>query len=126
MNSTPRDNVDFPEAESPANACSTGRRPASRAATLGAIEGTESSDMGMSLRREDSPLQGHPAPIKEMPWVDVATGSLGQGLAAGLGMALAMRMDTTEARVWVMLGDSEMAEGSVSEAMEATAFHDAR
>jgi transketolase len=94
-------------------------------ATLKAA-GAFDDDMLMSLRREGSPLQGHPAPIKEMPWVDVATGSLGQGLAAGLGMALAMRMDAVEARVWVMLGDSEMAEGSVWEAMEATAFHDAR
>jgi len=87
--------------------------------------GAFDDEMLMSLRREGSPLQGHPAPIKEMPWVDVATGSLGQGLAAGLGMALAMRMDHVEARVWVMLGDSEMAEGSVWEAMEATAFHGA-
>src|SRR3954469_12275440 len=77
----------------------------------------------LSLRREGSPLQGHPVPIPEMPWVDVATGSLGQGLADGLGMALAMRMDGIDARVWVLLGDSEMAEGSVWEAMEATAFH---
>ena len=87
--------------------------------------GAFDDEMLMSLRREGSPLQGHPAPIKEMPWVDVATGSLGQGLAAGLGMALAMRIDHVEARVWVMLGDSEMAEGSVWEAMEATAFHGA-
>ena len=85
--------------------------------------GAFDDDVLMSLRREGSPLQGHPVPIPEMPWVDVATGSLGQGLAAGLGMALAMRMDTIAARVWVMLGDSEMAEGSVWEAMEATAFH---
>jgi transketolase len=87
--------------------------------------GAFDDDVLLSLRREGSPLQGHPVPIKEMPWVDVATGSLGQGLAAGLGMALAMRMDQVDARVWVMLGDSEMAEGSVWEAMEATAFHGA-
>jgi transketolase len=87
--------------------------------------GAFDDDALMSLRREGSPLQGHPVPIPEMPWVDVATGSLGQGLASGLGMALAMRMDTITARVWVMLGDSEMAEGSVWEAMEATAFHGA-
>ena len=93
-------------------------------ATLKAV-GAFDDEMLLSLRREGSPLQGHPAPVDEFPWVDVATGSLGQGLAAGLGMALAMRMDDIAARVWVLLGDSEMAEGSVWEAMEATAFHGA-
>jgi transketolase len=92
-------------------------------ATLKAA-GAFDDEMLLSLRREGSPLQGHPAPI-EFPWVDVATGSLGQGLAAGLGMALAMRIDDIPARVWVLLGDSEMAEGSVWEAMEAVAFHGA-
>ena len=89
--------------------------------TAGAFD----DEMLLSLRREGSPLQGHPAPIDAFPWVDVATGSLGQGLAAGLGMALAMRIDDISARVWVLLGDSEMAEGSVWEAMEAVAFHGA-
>ena len=93
-------------------------------ATLKAV-GAFDDEMLLSLRREGSPLQGHPAPVDGFPWVDVATGSLGQGLAAGLGMALAMRMDDIAARVWVLLGDSEMAEGSVWEAMEATAFHGA-
>ena len=93
-------------------------------AALKAI-GAYDDEMLLSLRKEGSPLQGHPAPIRELPWVDVATGSLGQGLAAGLGMALAMRLDGVDARVWVMLGDSEMAEGSVWEAMEATSFHGA-
>jgi transketolase len=93
-------------------------------ATLKAA-GAFDDDELLTLRRDGSPLQGHPVPIHEFPWVDVATGSLGQGLAAGFGMALAMRMDRIDARVWVMLGDSEMAEGSVWEAMEAIAFHDA-
>ncbi|HEX6401084.1 MAG TPA: transketolase, partial [Actinomycetota bacterium] len=77
----------------------------------------------LSLRRFGSPIQGHPAPVPELPWVEAATGSLGQGLAIGLGMALAMRIDGSPGRVWVLVGDSEMAEGSVWEAMEATAFH---
>ncbi|HEX5141572.1 MAG TPA: transketolase [Dehalococcoidia bacterium] len=77
----------------------------------------------LSLRRFGSPLQGHPVPLPEMPWVDVATGSLGQGLAMGVGMALAMKLDVSPGRVWVLMGDSESAEGSVWEAMEAASFH---
>ena len=79
----------------------------------------------MSFRRFGSPVQGHPVPVDDMPWIDVATGSLGQGLPIGLGMALAMRMDRIPARVWVLLGDSESAEGSVWEAMENASFHGA-
>jgi transketolase len=77
----------------------------------------------MSFRRFGSPVQGHPVPLDEMPWIDVATGSLGQGLPIGLGMALAMKLDTSPARVWVLLGDSEVAEGSVWEAIENASFH---
>jgi transketolase len=77
----------------------------------------------MSFRRFGSPVQGHPVPLDDMPWVDVATGSLGQGLPIGLGMAMAMRMDGIPARVWVLLGDSESAEGSVWEAMQNASFH---
>jgi transketolase len=91
--------------------------------TLKAV-GAISDEQLLSLRRFGSPIQGHPAPVPEMPWVDVATGSLGQGLAVGLGMALAMRLDGTGGRVFVLLGDSEAAEGSVWEAMEAAAFHE--
>jgi transketolase len=85
--------------------------------------GAISDDELLSLRRFGSPIQGHPAPVPELPWVDVATGSLGQGLPIGLGMAFAQRLDGVPARVWVLIGDSEMAEGSVWEAMEAAAFH---
>jgi len=92
-------------------------------ATLKAI-GAISDEQLMSLRRFGSPIQGHPAPVPEMPWIDVATGSLGQGLAVGLGMALAMRLDGSGGRVFVLMGDSEAAEGSVWEAMEAASFHE--
>ena len=79
----------------------------------------------LSFRRFGSPVQGHPAPLPEMPWIDVATGSLGQGLPIALGMALAMKMDAIPARVWCLMGDSEVAEGSVWEAMENASHHGA-
>ena len=68
------------------------------------------------LRTFSSRLEGHPIPGRA-PGVRVATGSLGQGLAAAIGMALAIRRDGGEQRVYVLLGDGEMAEGSVWEAM---------
>lgn len=84
--------------------------------------GAISDDELMSLRELGSRLEGHPVP-EVLPWVDVATGSLGQGLAMGVGMALAGKyLDKLPYRVWVLLGDSEMAEGSVWEAM-STASH---
>lgn len=67
-----------------------------------------------SYRTFSSNLEGHPTP--RMPWVKVATGSLGQGLSAGVGMALALKMHKSPAKVFVMLGDGECAEGSVWEA----------
>ena len=68
-------------------------------------------------RRLGSRLEGHPTPV--LPWVDVATGSLGQGLPDGVGVALAGKyLDELPYRVWVLCGDSEMAEGSVWEALD--------
>ena len=87
--------------------------------------GAIGDDQLLSFRRFGSPVQGHPAPLPEMPWIDVATGSLGQGLPIALGMALAMRMDGIPARVWCLMGDSEVAEGSVWEAMENASHHGA-
>ena len=91
-------------------------------AALKAI-GAITDEQMLTLRRMGSPVQGHPAPVPEMPWVDVATGSLGQGLPVSLGMALAMRLDGAPGRVWCLMGDSETAEGSVWEAMAAASFH---
>ena len=68
-------------------------------------------------RRFGSRLQGHPTPV--LPWVDVATGSLGQGLPDGVGVALAGKyLDRVPFRVWVLCGDSELAEGSIWEALD--------
>ncbi|HEY2943978.1 MAG TPA: transketolase [Vicinamibacteria bacterium] len=74
-----------------------------------------------TLRRFDSRLEGHPTP--RVPWVRVATGSLGQGLCAGVGMAWARKLDQSEGRVYVLLGDGEAAEGSVWEAAEFASFY---
>ena len=71
----------------------------------------------LSFREFGSRLQGHPTP--ELPWVDVATGSLGQGLPISVGIALAAdRLERSDLRVWVLCGDSELAEGSMWEAFE--------
>jgi transketolase len=85
--------------------------------------GAISDEELLTFRRFGSPLEGHPVPRPEMPWVDVATGSLGQGLPIGLGMAFGLRMDDLPGRSWVLLGDSEVAEGSVWEAMENASYH---
>lgn len=84
--------------------------------------GAISDEQLMALRTFGSPLEGHPAPV--LPWVEVATGSLGQGLAIGVGLALAGRyLDNLPYRVWVLSGDSEMAEGSVWEAVDHAGFY---
>ncbi|MCC6617489.1 MAG: transketolase [Chloroflexi bacterium] len=84
--------------------------------------GAISDDEMMTFRKFGSRMEGHPTPV--LPWVDVATGSLGQGLPIGVGVAMAgKRLDRLPYRVWVLCGDSEMAEGSMWEAFEAGAFH---
>src|SRR5881227_2772677 len=85
--------------------------------------GAVSVDDLKTYRQFGSMLEGHPTP--RIPWVDVATGSLGQGLPYGVGMALAgKRLDRLPFRVWVLLGDSEIAEGSQWEALEHAAFYE--
>src|SRR5215510_8339363 len=63
----------------------------------------------LTLRRLDSVLEGHPTP--RIPWVDVATGSLGQGLSVGLGNSFAAKLDSLPFSTFVLLGDGECAEG---------------
>ncbi|WP_064455383.1 transketolase [Streptomyces hygroscopicus] len=75
----------------------------------------------LTFRKRGSRLEGHPTP--RLPWVDVATGSLGQGLPYGVGTALSgKRLDHLPYRVWVLCGDSELAEGSVWEAFEHAGY----
>src|SRR5688572_9630061 len=74
-----------------------------------------------TLRRSDSPLEGHPTP-RVPGWVRVATGSLGQGLSAASGMALARRLAKDPGRVYCLMGDGEVAEGSVWEAAQLAAY----
>ena len=79
--------------------------------------GAISDDELMTFRKFGSKLEGHPTPV--LPWVDVATGSLGQGLPIGVGIALAgKRPLEAPYRVWVLVGDSETAEGSIWEAFD--------
>jgi transketolase len=75
----------------------------------------------LTLRKFDSDLEGHPTP--RLPWVDVATGSLGQGLCAGVGIALNARRINSDYRTYVLMGDGETAEGSVWEAAHVAGYH---
>jgi transketolase len=75
----------------------------------------------LKLRRIDSDLEGHPTP--RLPFVDVATGSLGQGLCAAIGIALNARRIGSDARTYVLMGDGESAEGSVWEAAQSAVHH---
>jgi transketolase len=74
-----------------------------------------------TLRKLGSPLEGHPTP--KMPLIKIATGSLGQGLPAGVGMALGKRLQKNGGKVFVLMGDGESAEGSVWEAANAAAYY---
>ncbi|MFH1802131.1 MAG: transketolase [archaeon] len=75
-----------------------------------------------SLRKLSSDLEGHPMP-RSLKWVKVATGSLGQGASVGVGMALAGRLKGRKFRTYVMMGDSEMAEGSIYEALQLAPYY---
>lgn len=75
-----------------------------------------STDELMTLRKLGSPLEGHPN-MKRLPGIEASTGSLGQGLSIGIGQALAARVDKLDSQVFVMIGDGEMGEGQVWEAL---------
>src|SRR5690349_22122174 len=83
--------------------------------------GAVSDEELLTFRKFGSRLEGHPTP--KIPWVDVATGSLGQGLPIAVGVALAgKKLDRLPYRVWCLCGDSELAEGSIWEAFDHAAF----
>ena len=84
--------------------------------------GAISDDELLSLRKFGSRIEGHPVPL--LPWVDVATGSLGQGLPIGVGVGLAGKyLDKLPYKIWVVMGDSETAEGSVWEAFNTASYY---
>ncbi len=90
-------------------------------AMLKAVGAVTDAEM-MTFRQFGSRMQGHPTP--QIPWVDVATGSLGQGLPIAVGVALAgMKLDKLPYHVWVLCGDSELAEGSIWEALDKASFY---
>jgi transketolase len=87
-----------------------------------AVDVISDEELMTGYRRLGSRLEGHPTPV--LPWVDVATGSLGQGLPDGVGVALAGKyLDKLPYRVWVLCGDSEMAEGSMWEALDKASYY---
>ena len=91
-------------------------------AVFRAVGAVSDDELMNGYRRFGQRLEGHPTPV--LPWVDVATGSLGQGLPDGVGVALAGRyLDRLPYRVWVLCGDSELAEGSVWEALDKASYY---
>jgi transketolase len=116
---------DFDDAKSPANdrlIFSKGHASTLLYAIYRAVDAITDEEL-LTYRKLGSRLEGHPTPV--LPWVDVATGSLGQGLPIGVGMALAGKyLDRLPYRIWVLSGDSETAEGSVWEAFEHAAHYE--
>ncbi|HET9875035.1 MAG TPA: transketolase [Mycobacterium sp.] len=82
----------------------------------------DDNELVKTYRQLDARLQGHPTPV--LPWVDVATGSLGQGLPDAVGVCLAGKyLDNLPYHVWVLCGDSETAEGSIWEALDKASYY---
>ncbi|MBU6474151.1 MAG: transketolase, partial [Alphaproteobacteria bacterium] len=76
----------------------------------------------LALRKLGSPYQGHPH-VLDLPWVETSTGSLGQGFSVALGMAMGLKLQKSQARVYTLLGDGELQEGEVWEAAMCAAHH---
>src|SRR5258708_35280919 len=77
----------------------------------------------LPLRAIESPTDGHPHPQVGFPFADAATGSLGQGLSVGAGLACAARMDGRDRNIYVIIGDGESREGQVWEAADYIVDH---
>jgi transketolase len=87
-----------------------------------AVGAVDENELIKTYRQLGARLEGHPTPV--LPWVDVATGSLGQGLPDAVGVALAGRyLDKLDYHVWVLCGDSETAEGSIWEALDKASYY---
>jgi transketolase len=76
----------------------------------------------LRLRRLNSPFQGHPH-VGDLPWVETSTGSLGQGFSVALGMAMGLKLQNQMSRVYTLIGDGELQEGEVWEAIMCAAHH---
>ena len=115
---------DFNNPDNPANdhlIFSKGHASSLLYAMFKAAGAISDADM-MTYREFGSRFQGHPTPA--LPWVDVATGSLGQGLPIAVGVALAAKyLDKLDNRIWVLCGDSEIAEGSIWEAFDHASYY---
>jgi len=89
---------------------------------VGAYYGFCDRKAALSLRKLNSPFQGHPH-VLDLPFVETSTGSLGQGISVGIGMALGLKLQKIPARVYALLGDGELQEGEVWEAAMSAAHH---
>jgi transketolase len=89
---------------------------------VGAYYGFCDAKAALTLRKLNSPFQGHPH-VRELPFVETSTGSLGQGFSVAMGMALGLKLQKIPARVYALLGDGELQEGEVWEAAMSSAHH---
>ena len=89
---------------------------------IGAYHGFCDAKAALALRKLNSPFQGHPH-IGDLSWTETSTGSLGQGFSVALGMAMGLKIQESQSRVYALLGDGELQEGEVWEAAMCAAHH---